>query len=58
MRDVLNFKGLLDVGIEFKEAAVSTIFREVNSDSVITELVDMYSNKVPDSEELEIIWED
>ena len=58
MRDALNFKGLLDAGIEFKEAAESTIFREVSSEKVVDELVEMYGNKQPDSEELEIEWVD
>ena len=56
MRDVLNFKGLLDVGIEFKAAAESTILREVESPQVVGQIVNMYNTDKPKSDELEVEW--
>ncbi len=56
MRDVLNFKGLLTVGIEFRAAAESTILREQTSEQVVTQIINMYKSDKPQTDEIEIEW--
>jgi hypothetical protein len=53
MRDVLNFKALLKINIKLKEAAKSTIFREINDDAVIEKLLKLFNPVETDDENSE-----